>query len=385
MEETVERDIKNFKVPKSKQLIARIALELMAITGVGIFLLGQYVLDKSQLPYQRGFYCDDKNLKHPFLEETISEKACGLIWVVVGLIVIPVIEFSHFKVFRYETWEKAVEKRGGFVSRLGRIPTFLLELYRICGYFLIGLLVCLVTTQIAKYQVGRLRPYFLSMCNIELTEELCKDKFGYEKFVSINNSDCRGPWVDPEKNHNDFGKVDSEYGWVFEECKGKSEEACIEDIMNEARKSFMSGHSSFSFYCAAFLIIYLHSRLSYETPFGSQKQKEGTECHRIFLRGLRVLKPFLQFMLFILAFWIALTRIKDYRHHPMDVVTGTIVGIVFSGLVLFGIIDIFNRPRSFTTYDARYLKQQYCMEGSYFENTEVSEVDGRNNVSKKPA
>ena len=61
MDEKVERKIKDFKVPKGKQLVARVILEFTAITGVGIFLLGQYVLDKSRLPYQRGFYCDDEN------------------------------------------------------------------------------------------------------------------------------------------------------------------------------------------------------------------------------------------------------------------------------------------------------------------------------------
>ena len=381
----MEEKIKDFKVPKSKQLVARIILEFIAITGVGVFLLGRYVLDKSKLPYQRGFYCDDEALKHPFLPETITEGACGMIWVVIGLIVIPVIEFVHFKVFRYENWENAVLKRGGIVSRLGRVPTFLLELYRICGYFLVGLLVCLVTTQIAKYQVGRLRPYFLSACNIDLTKDICEDQFGYQKFVLVNNSDCRGPWYDPQIGNTAWNDQNSEYHWIFEECKDKSETSCIEHIMNEGRKSFMSGHSSFSFYCAAFLIIYLHSRLSYETPFGSMKQKDGTVYCRIFLRGLRVLRPFLQFMFFILAFWVALTRIKDYRHHPMDVVTGTIVGVVFSGLVLFGIIDIFNRPRSFTSYDARYLRSKGSGPGgSYFDSVEVTEVDGRNKVSKTP-
>ena len=142
------------------------------------------------MDFIRGFYCDDENLKHPFLQETVSEKACAMIWVVIGLIVIPVIEYAHFKVFRYETWEKAVKDRGGIVSRLGSVPTFLLELYRICGYFLVGLLVCLVTTQIAKYQVGRLRPYFLSACNIELTNELCKDESDYQKFVFYFETGC---------------------------------------------------------------------------------------------------------------------------------------------------------------------------------------------------
>ena len=37
----------------------------------------------------------------------------------------------------------------------------------------------------------------------------------------------------------------------------------------------------------------------------------------------------------------------DYRHHPMDVVVGIIVGVVFSVMVLMYFADIFNRPRPF--------------------------------------
>ena len=48
----IERKIEDFKVPKGKQLIARIVLEFAAITGVGVFLLGRYVWDKSQLVFQ---------------------------------------------------------------------------------------------------------------------------------------------------------------------------------------------------------------------------------------------------------------------------------------------------------------------------------------------
>ena len=49
----------------------------------------------------------------------------------------------------------------------------------------------------------------------------------------------------------------------------------------------------------------------------------------------------------ILAFRISLTRISDYFHHPMDVVTGAIVGIGFAGMTLLVIADVFNRKSSF--------------------------------------
>ena len=101
-----------------------------------------------------------------------------------------------------------------------------------------------------------------------------------------------------------------------------------------------------------------------------------------------MLRPFIQFLFFILAFWIALTRISDYRHHPMDVVTGTIVGIAFSFLILFGLVDIFHRPRSFTlTKELRQVSVSgdYQVKGNLqrtiSQETGITEVDGKKKSS----
>ena len=69
-------------------------------------------------------------------------------------------------------------------------------------------------------------------------------------------------------------------------------------------------------------------------------------------RILRILRPFLQFVFYILAIYIALSRISDYRHHPTDVITGIILGNLFAFLILYLTVDLFRRPRSF--YHARY-------------------------------
>ena len=57
-----------------------------------------------------------------------------------------------------------------------------------------------------------------------------------------------------------------------------------EHLLDEARKSFMSGHSSFSFYCATFLVIYLHARLSNDQVKDATLIKEGTKVPRMILR-----------------------------------------------------------------------------------------------------
>ena len=57
-----------------------------------------------------------------------------------------------------------------------------------------------------------------------------------------------------------------------------------EYVLQEARKSFMSGHSSFSFYCATFLVIYLQVRLSNGQVQNSSSRKDDNIKARILLR-----------------------------------------------------------------------------------------------------
>lgn len=179
---------------------------------------------------------------------------------------------------------------------------------------------------------------------MELTESVCKDKFGYEKFV-----------LPP---HN---------------CPGLPGDANLQHTINEAKKSFLSGHSSFSFYCATFLVIYLHARLSQErTTRGAIRKRDGTRCLQAIFKALKFLQPFLQFLIYALAIYIALTRISDYRHHPFDVVTGIIVGNLFAFLILLFMVDLFRRPRSF--YDAKFALIDHVIE----EECQMSSENGEN-------
>merc|ERR1712173_525776 len=64
-------------------------------------------------------------------------------------------------------------------------------------------------------------------------------------------------------------------------------------------------------------------------------------------RTLKILRPFIQFAMITLAFWISLTRISDYFHHPFDVVTGAMVGTVFASITLIVCADLFNKRSAF--------------------------------------
>ena len=91
-----------------------------------------------------------------------------------------------------------------------------------------GNLFNLNVNEICKFQTGRLRPYFLQACKGTLTTEMCFDDLNQAKYVE---------W------------------WKGDLCANADEKELL-----EARKSFLSGHASYSFYNAMFLVFYLQIR-----------------------------------------------------------------------------------------------------------------------------
>ena len=231
--------------------------------------------------------------------------ACVIIWAVVSIVLIVLVESLRSYTMQHTRRHKPILNN--------RTPWVLVELYRHFGFFSLGALTTLLFTELAKYTVGRLRPFYLTACGVKLTPELCKDEFGYEKFVVID----------------DDAMCDNLLSGQFTKKQ-----------LIDARLSFLSGHSSFSFYCGMFLIIYLQARLN-NIPRADNK------CVRLVLRVLKVMRPFLQFGMIILSLWISLTRISDYRHHPLDVIFGALVGMTFATVTLIVIGDVFTRRSAF--------------------------------------
>ncbi|CAJ0572347.1 unnamed protein product, partial [Mesorhabditis spiculigera] len=141
------------------------------------------------------------------------------------------------------------------------------------GYWLLGLQTTLILTQIAKYSVGRLRPHFLAVCQIQNLSELCVDPL---RFVKSTEYICTGP----------PGEV------------------------REARVSFFSGHSVTITYCCIYSVLYLQARIGSRTGHW-----RGALC-------------VLQSMLVGVALFICASRVTDYWHHPTDVLTGAAFGVL---------------------------------------------------------
>ncbi|TRY90827.1 hypothetical protein DNTS_009005, partial [Danionella cerebrum] len=219
---------------------------------------------KAVTPYMRGFFCEDSSITYPYIEsEAIPDS------IAVG---------ECYRV-RFRGVHSRAFVRNRYVSCL----------YKELGSFLFGCCVGQSLTNMAKLSVGRLRPHFLSACNVTYASLNCTPG------TYISDVTCRN---EPK-------------------------------IVEEARKSFFSGHASFAMYTMLYLAFYLQARLSW--------------------RGARLLRPLLQFMLVMLAVYTGLSRISDYRHHPTDVLTGFLQGGLTAYWVAFYISSMFKTSCSDTS------------------------------------
>ncbi|XP_057698614.1 phospholipid phosphatase 3-like isoform X2 [Corythoichthys intestinalis] len=224
-------------------------------------------------PYSRGIECGDTSITYPYKpSETVSDTL-----LIVGGILITGISITLGEWYRVRYL--GVRSKG-FVK-----TKYVSCLYKEWGSFLFGCSISQSLTSVAKLSVGRLRPHFLSLCGVTYESLSCKSG------TYLATVKC--PNADPSK-------------------------------MEEARKSFFSGHASFAMYTMLYLVFYLQARLTW--------------------REARLLRPVLQFFLFLLAVYTGLTRITDNKHHPSDVLFGHILGGLTAYLVAFYISSMFKRP-----------------------------------------
>ncbi|XP_033847951.1 phospholipid phosphatase 3 isoform X1 [Periophthalmus magnuspinnatus] len=220
-------------------------------------------------PYQRGFFCNDTSLYFPYKRSTIS----SAVLTAVGL-TLPLVSIVIGECYRIHQLHE------GTKSFIGN--PYVAALYKQMGVFIFGCAISQSFTDIAKVSVGRMRPHFLDVCK------------------------------------PDFSTIDCSLGYITQyTCTGKESE------VQEARKSFFSGHASFSMYTMLYLAFYLQSRFTW--------------------RGARLLRPLLQFTLLMMAFYTGLSRVSDHKHHPTDVLAGFVQGALVAYCIVFYVSDLFKQ------------------------------------------
>ncbi|XP_030627353.1 phospholipid phosphatase 3 [Chanos chanos] len=243
-----------------------IALDLFCLLLAGLPFL---ILEFSPIkPYRRGFYCSDQSIRYPYKNgDTISDAVLCSAGILIAVCSIVIGEC--YRIYCLNQGSKS------FVGN-----PYVSALYRQVGVFIFGCAISQSFTDIAKVSVGRMRPHFLDVCRPDFSTINCS--LGY-----ITNYTCRG----------------------------------LESKVQEARKSFFSGHASFSMYTMLYLTFYLQSRFTW--------------------RGARLLRPLLQFTLLMMAFYTGLSRVSDHKHHPTDVLAGFAQGALVAYCIVFYVSDLF--------------------------------------------
>jgi phosphatidate phosphatase len=192
---------------------------------------------------------------HPFHESTVTHEMLYSVGFGLPIIVMAITEFVRWK--NNMDPEKELKLFGC------EIPLWSQNLYKFYGIFLFGAACSQLTTDIGKYTIGRYRPHFISVCQpIMAGNTTCSDPINLHKY--IEEFTCANKESSPKR-------------------------------LKEMRLSFPSGHSSFSMYTMVFAALYLHCRMNWKDS--------------------KLLKHFLQFTFIMLAWYTALSRISDYKHH----------------------------------------------------------------------
>ncbi|XP_039591933.1 phospholipid phosphatase 3 [Polypterus senegalus] len=256
----------NNAAAKDNGRVMMVCLDLFCLFLAGLPFL---IIETSTIsPYRRGFYCNDESIKYPHKNgDTISDAVLCAAGILIALLAIIIGEC--FRIYYLN------EKSRSFINN-----PYISTLYKQIGVFVFGCAISQSFTDIAKVSVGRLRPHFLAVCDPDFSMFNCSA--GY-----IEKYQCRG-----------------------EESK-----------VQEARKSFFSGHASFSMYTMLYLVFYLQSRFTW--------------------RGARLLRPLLQFTLIMMAFYTGLSRVSDHKHHPTDVLAGFAQGALVAYCIVFYVSDLF--------------------------------------------
>lgn len=263
----------------TKRILIRVGIDFVILCCVGFpilifFLVGQ--------PYERGFFCDDESLMHPFHDSTVTNWMLYIIGIAVPILVILGTELVRAHVKK----SNALPLKVYSVT----IPYWIVEAYKSIGMFGFGAACSQLLTDVGKYTIGRLRPHFFDVCNPRLPD----------------GTTCKDP-----QNH----------GRYIEDFICTSEKSSAR-MLKEMRLSFPSGHSSFSMYTLVYCAIYLQSRMNW--------------------RGSKLLKHFLQFLLILLAWYTCLSRISDYKHHWSDVLAGAVLGSTVAIVVSNYCSDLFD-------------------------------------------
>ncbi|XP_016060037.1 PREDICTED: phospholipid phosphatase-related protein type 4 [Miniopterus natalensis] len=247
-------------------------LPILASSVVSLYFLELTDVFK---PVHSGFSCYDRSLSMPYIEPT--QEAIPFLMLLSLAFAAPAITIMVGEGILYCCVSKG-RPGAGLEPNINaggcNFNSFLRRAVRFVGVHVFGLCSTALITDIIQLSTGYQAPYFLTVCK--------------PNYTSLNVS-CK------------------ENSYVVEDiCSGADL-----TVINSGRKSFPSQHATLAAFAAVYVSMYFNSTLTDSS---------------------KLLKPLLVFTFVICGIICGLTRITQYKNHPVDVYCGFLIG---GGIALY--------------------------------------------------
>ncbi|XP_035661364.1 phospholipid phosphatase 1-like isoform X1 [Branchiostoma floridae] len=250
-------------------------------------------------PRRQGFFCGDESISLPYARDTVSFGAMlGVSFG--GVVVVAVAE-------------------GFCAKRRGLKRSAILLESLICAGMLLYIMAAAMSAVFGmKLSMGALRPHFLAVCKtiglkrpaIFVNSIICAyvliliitGAYSAVKAIKVTMGALRPHFLAVCKVNVSFTCTPGTY--VTEDvCTGDA------DVIRDARSSFPSGHAGIAGCLAAYVVMYLQTRV---------RNKSWV-----------VPRVVVQVGLVIGALYVMGSRVADHRHHLADVIGGAVIGAAF--------------------------------------------------------
>ncbi|XP_044225409.1 2-lysophosphatidate phosphatase PLPPR4-like [Thunnus albacares] len=257
-----------------------VELPILASSVVSLYFLE--LTDIFQ-PVHSGYSCNDRSLSLPYILPRQEVCPLPLLFSLAFAAPTTTILIGEAILYCYLSRRSTATQTEANINAAGcNFNSYIRRAVRFIGVHIFGLCVTALITDILQLSTGQHTPYWLDVCKPNLTH--------------INMSTC-------------------DEAFILEDiCSGQDI-----GLINAGRKSFPSQHATLAAFAAVYISMYFNTVLT---------------------DSAKLLKPLLVFSFVMLAILAGLTRIIQFRNHPVDVYCGWLLGAAIA--VYLGVYAVGN-------------------------------------------
>ncbi|XP_070701607.1 phospholipid phosphatase-related protein type 4-like [Pempheris klunzingeri] len=257
-----------------------VELPILASSVVSLYFLE--LTDIFQ-PVHSGYSCNDRSLSLPYILPRQEVCPLPLLFSLAFAAPTATILIGEAILYCYLSRRSSTSQTEANINAAGcNFNSYIRRAVRFIGVHIFGLCVTALITDILQLSTGQHTPYWLDVCKPNLTH--------------INMSTCEEAFI------------------LDDICSGQDI-----GLINAGRKSFPSQHATLAAFAAVYISMYFNTVLT---------------------DSAKLLKPLLVFSFVMLAILAGLTRIIQFRNHPVDVYCGWLLGAAIA--VYLGVYAVGN-------------------------------------------